>query len=95
MGRKGGYYNNSRSMLKKKSMMDIRGRIEWIVPRIYAAIACELWDMGWDADQIQELFAKSQDRWADSTKNGWDMLDNVEEVIGIPLKYFRDTENIV
>lgn len=91
----GGYYNNTRSMLKKKDMMDIRGRIEWIVPRVYASIACELWDMGLDADQIQDLFRKSQERWEDSTCNGWDMLKNVEEVTGVPVTYFRERGNIV
>ena len=94
-GGRGGYYNNTRSLLKKRDMQDIRGRIEWIVPRVYASIACELWDMGWDADQIQELFRKSQERLDDSTRNGWDMLQNVEEVIGIPVTYFRERGNIV
>jgi hypothetical protein len=51
--------------------------------------------MGWEAEQIEELFAKSQERWEDSTRNGWDMLQNVEDVTGIKVSYFRDTGNIV
>lgn len=79
----------------KKDMLMIRRQTEWLVPRIYAAIACELWDMGWDADQIQELFTRSQERWLDSTRNGWDMLENVADVTGIDVRYFRQTGNIV
>lgn len=94
-GNRGGYYNNFRSQLKKKDRQDIMGRIEWIVPRVYASIACELWDMGWNEDQIQDMFRKSQERWRDSEVNKWDMLKNVEDVIGIPLSYFRKTGSIV
>ena len=79
----------------KKDMLMMRRQIEWIVPRIYAAMACELWDLGWDADQIQDIFTKSQERWLDSARNGWDMLENVAEVTGIDVRYFRQTGNIV
>lgn len=79
----------------KLQKLMLKEQIQWLVPRVYAAIACELWDMGWDSDQIQELFAKSQERWRDSTENGWDMLKNVQEVTGIEVQYFRNTGNIV
>ena len=68
---------------------------EWLVPHIYAAIACELWDKGWSAEEIQELFRLSQERWLDSERNGWDLLQNVADVTGIDVRYFRETGNIV
>ena len=68
---------------------------EWLVPHIYAAIACELWDKGWSAEEIQELFRLSQERWLDSERNGWDLLQNVADVTGIDVRYFRQTGNIV
>lgn len=79
----------------KLDRLVLKEKIQWLVPRVYASIACELWDMGWDSDQIQELFANSQERWRDSTENGWDMLKNVQEVTGIEVQYFRNTGNIV
>ena len=80
---------------KTLDRMKMRQQTEWLVPHVYAAIACELWDLGWDADQIQELFTRSQERWLDSTRNGWDMLENVANVTGIDVRYFRQTGNIV
>lgn len=68
---------------------------EWLVPHIYAAIACELWDKGWSAEEIQELFRLSQERWLDSERNGWDLLQNVADVTNIDVRYFRQTGNIV
>lgn len=88
-----GFYNSGSS--KKRDKLILKEQIQYLVPRIYAAIACELWDLGWEAEQIEELFAKSQERWEDSTRNGWDMLKNVEDVTGIKVSYFRETGNIV
>lgn len=88
-----GFYNSGSS--KKRDKLILKEQIQYLVPRIYAAIACELWDLGWEAEQIEDLFAKSQERWEDSTRNGWDMLENVEDVTGIKVSYFRDTGNIV
>ena len=88
-----GFYNSGSS--KKRDKLILKEQIQYLVPRIYAAIACELWDLGWEAEQIEDLFAKSQERWEDSTRNGWDMLQNVEDVTGIKVSYFRETGNIV
>ena len=68
---------------------------EWLVPHIYAAIACELWDKGWSAEEIQELFRLSQERWLDSERNGWDLLQNVADVTDIDVRYFKQTGDIV
>lgn len=80
---------------KKKDKMLLRSYIDYLVPRVYASIACELWDRGWCAKQIENLFADSQDRWRDSVENGWDMLQNVQEVTGIEVEYFKQTGNVV
>ena len=80
---------------KTKDFLMMRRQTEWLVPHIYAAIACELWDKGWSAEDIQDLFAASQERWLDSERNGWDMLANVAEVTGIDVRYFKTTGNIV
>lgn len=93
---KGTYYNSKRSMDKKKAKMDIEGRIDWLVTHIYSAIGLSLYDKyGWDADQIQELFADSQELWQSSTREGWDILKNAEEIIGVEIKRFKDAGNIV
>lgn len=80
---------------KKRDKLVLREQIEYFVPRIYAAFACELWDKGWSAEEIEELFAGTQERWQDSVRNGWDILKNVEEVTGIQVEYFRKTGNVV
>ena len=76
---------------KQKDKMQLRSYIEWLVPRVYAAFACELWDRGWTVEQIQEIFTDTQDRWCDSVNNDWDILKNVEEVTGIKVEYFYKT----
>lgn len=80
---------------KTKDFLMMRRQTEWLVPHIYAAIACELWDKGWSSEEIQDLFSASQERWLDSERNGWDILENVAEVTGIDVRYFKKTGNIV
>ena len=90
------YYNNKRAVLKKKDKMDIQRRIEWLVPRVYASIGLALYEkFEWEPEQIQELFNYSQAVWQSSTAEGWDMLDNAEEIVGAEFKRFADTGNIV
>lgn len=86
------FIRNGNKTIDRMKMMR---QTEHLVPHIYAAIACELWDMGWESAQIQDLFAKSQERWFDSERNGWDMLQNVADVTGIDVQYFKKTGNIV
>lgn len=80
---------------KKKDKMLMDSYIRYLVPRVYAAIACELWEMGWTAEDIEKMFALSQERWRDSVEHGWDMLQNVQDVTGINVKFFNETGNIV
>lgn len=90
------YYNNHRSLAKKKAMLDIENRLNWMVPRIYASIGLALYEgFEWEPEQIQELFNYSQAVWQSSTAEGWDMLDNAEEIVGAEFKRFADTGNIV
>ena len=90
------YYNNRTSVAKKKARMDIEGRIEWMVPRVYASIGLALYDKyKWEPEQIQELFSESQAIWQSSTNEGWDMLANAEEIVGAEFKRFSETGNIV
>ena len=51
--------------------------------------------MGWTAEEIQDMFADSQERWRESTRDGWDMLKNVQDVTGIEVEYFKEKGNIV
>ena len=80
---------------KKRDKMLLQSYISFLVPRVYASIAASLWDMGMEAEQIQDIFSDSQERWRDSVSNGWDMLQNVQEVTGIEVEFFKQTGNIV
>lgn len=73
--------------INKKEKLLMQRQTEWLVTHVYAAIGSELYQDGWDTDRIQDLFTRSQERWNDSTKNGWDMLKNFEEVVGVPLEF--------
>ena len=66
-----------------------------IIKMTYAAFVCELWDRGWEVEEIRELFADTQARWKDSQMNGWDMFQNVKEVTGFDFEYFRKTGDVV
>lgn len=83
------FYKGANKNTRDKAF--IKSMSEWLVPRVYAAFACELWDRGWTVEQIQEIFTDTQDRWCDSVNNGWDILKNVEEVTGIKVEYFYKT----
>lgn len=85
------FYGGNKTLDK----MILREHINYYVPRVYASIACELWDKGWSAQEIEDLFALSQERWRESERDGWDMLENVQSVTGLKVKYFRETGNIV
>ena len=90
------YYNNRTSVAKKKAKLDIEGRIDWMVPRVYASIGLALYEKyEWEAEQIQELFTESQEIWQSSTNIGWDLLANAEEIVGAEFKRFGETGNIV
>lgn len=90
------YYNSHNSMEKRRAMLDIENRLNWIVPRTYASIGLSLYEKyRWEPEQIQELFTYSQELWQASVREGWDMLDNAEEIIGAEFKRFKETGNIV
>lgn len=80
---------------KKKDKLLLKSYIDFLVPRVYASIASSLWSMGWTAEEIQDMFADSQERWRESTRDGWDMLRNVQDVTGIEVEYFKEKGNIV
>jgi spermidine/putrescine-binding protein len=90
------YYNSRKSLVKKKERMDIEGRLDWMVPRIYASLGLILYDKyQWEPEQIQELFSASQSLWNDSVREGWDMLKNAEEIVGVSFERFVESGNIV
>lgn len=89
--RKSKFYGGNKTVEK---MLFMR-KVEEMIPKVYASIACELYELGWTPQEIEDLFYASQLRWEDSIKNGWDMLENVHEVTGMDVAYFRETGNIV
>jgi hypothetical protein len=74
-------------MINQRNKALLSQQTEYLFTHIYAAFVCELWDMGWTEEQIQDLFNKTYERWLDSTKNGWDIVKNVKEVTGIDVGY--------
>ena len=55
-----------------------------ITPQVYAGIALALSrKYGWEYEQINELFAESQEIWNECVDNGADMISMCEEETGI------------
>ena len=84
------YYNGGR--YKPQKRLELQQATKWIVPHLYAAFASSLWERGWTEEQIREIFVETQERWNDSTENGWDILQNVKDVIGIDIMYMTAHE---
>lgn len=82
------FYNGGSKKIVDRAML--RNQTEYLMTHMYAAFVCELWDMGWTAEQIQELFDNTRDRWLDSTNNKWDIVQNVKDVTGIDVVYFMN-----
>ena len=77
---------------KDRHYMLLQRQISEYVPKVYAAIASELWQLGWSADEITDLFNASRERWEQSIREGWDMLQNVYEVTGLNINYLVNEE---
>ena len=72
---------------KRLDFMQLQRHIDEYVPKVYASIGSELYQMGWSAEEINELFNNSRERWDQSIREGWDMIDNFNEVTGLNIKY--------
>jgi hypothetical protein len=90
------FYNNQKSVAKRKEKLAIETKLDWLIPHVYAAIGLSLYSKyGWEPEQIQEMFTDSQELWFSSTREGWDILKNAEEIVGVPFERFKETGNVV
>lgn len=72
---------------KRLDMMLLQRHIDEYVPKVYASIGSELWQMGWSKEEINELFENSRERWEQSVREGWDMIENFNQVTGMNIRY--------
>lgn len=69
-----------------KELAYFEKKIKQIVPQVYACIALALFrDYGWTHEQIEELFALSQEIWADNAERTENMLERCANETGIEL----------
>ena len=78
-------------MAKNKDLINryniLYNKVNRIVPEVYAGIALTLSrDYGWTYEQINEMFAKSQQTWQDYSDSHLDMIQACEEETGIELR---------
>ena len=93
---KGGYFNNRHAARKNAAKMETELRADRVVKYTYAAIGLALYDKyKWEPDQIQELFTESQILWNSAITNGWDMLENAEEILDVEFKRIDKKGNVV
>lgn len=78
---------------KRLEFMQLQRHINEYIPKVYAAIGSELWQLGWSKDEINELFENSRERWEQSEREGWDMIENFNEVTGMDIKYLCEGPN--
>lgn len=53
---------------------------------IYGGMALALDEIGIPADQIEKLFAMTQEYWNLSVRDGWDMVEQCKEQTGIDIR---------
>lgn len=61
-------------------------RVDQITPSVYAAFAIALDARGWSAEQIAELFAETQEIWAESKNYSEDIVEICSERTGIEVR---------
>lgn len=57
-----------------------------LVPNLYAAFGITLYDMGFDADQIEEIVMNTQKLWEENIGYEGDMIKRCEELTGIEFR---------
>lgn len=72
---------------RRLDFMQLQRHINEYVPKVYASIGSELYLMGWSKEEINDLFNKSRERWEQSEREGWDMVQNFNEVTGMNIMY--------
>lgn len=51
---------------RRLEFLQLQRHIDEYVPKVYASIGSELWQMGWSKEEINDLFNKSRERWEQS-----------------------------
>lgn len=75
---------NNNNILIARELQKIKNRIKWVVPAVYASFCKVLFEQyGWESDQIEELFKKTDEEWAASEENDFDMIKWCEDTTGI------------
>lgn len=78
-------------MAKNKALMNgvkiLYKKIQSITPEIYASFALVLSrNYGWTHEQIEELFARSQQLWEEVSNSDLNMIQMCDEETGIELR---------
>lgn len=61
-------------------------QIKHITPRVYAAIAIAMYRRGYSFEEIEELFAESQEIWTECVENDVNMLEMCKNETGIDVE---------
>lgn len=64
-------------------MKELRKQIDAIVPNVYAVIALALSENGVEAEDIQMLFARSEEIWQNATDNNLNVVADTYDKTGI------------
>lgn len=69
-----------------KQIERLKKEIKKVVPEVYACFAKVLYEKGWEADQIEDLFMLTQKAWNESYDHMEGMLEWVSETTGIDVR---------
>lgn len=62
---------------------ELRKQVDAIVPNVYSVIALALYENGWEHEEIQALFSRSEQIWQDATENNINVVADTYDKTGI------------
>ena len=69
-----------------KEYVKLQKAINQVVPEIYACFAKALYELNWTPEEIEALFARTQDLWNENINNMDDMITYVSKETGIDVR---------
>ena len=79
--------NTVKRMAERNRERNISEAVNQIIPAVYASLAIALHNEGFGSEDIEYLFALSQDIWTEHSGNLGAMVKKCEDLTGIEVMY--------
>lgn len=74
---------NKTNILVARELARIQKKIKQLIPEIYSCFCFVLYNRGWTAEQIEDLFAETQETWNANADRMDTMIEWCEKETGI------------